>query len=972
MLVCRFWCRAKPPTCAGRRRQQRQHVEHLDVRSMSLRARLLLLVALATLVPAILLGVRFSQNRAAEIDAALTALAVQAGNIAQDLDEKIQGTAQLHFGLSRAGDIEKFNRAGCSAFLSEVLQAYPQYTGILTVSPDGRLVCDSLQTNRDLDLTDRKYFQEALVTADAVTLQPAFGRLTGISVLQIAYPARAASGELKFVLLASLNLKKFTELHRQRISSDITILLVDKDGTVLVAPPDPVWRAGASIANSDMFKSAAEQIGSRPFEVAGIDGRKKFWATAATPAVRDAGLYVMVGVSRENLVAAANRRLDEELAIIGAIALLLFGGVLALGELAIRRQVGRIADMAQKLAAGDLSTRIAPPHPGGELGQLMTELNAAAESLQRQHAAIDDLNQKLRKSRQEEARTKVFLDTVIEHIPLSISVKAPRDFTHDASGWQLMLVNKAYENLAGLSRDELIGRSARELFQAEAADVIVAADADALTSVEPFVNREFPWVSVKNVARVVSSKRVAIRDDTGKAQYLLTVLEDVTEMRRVEGRIAHLAHHDALTGLPNRAAFNACFAATLEKAAAQGDRFTLLSIDLDRFKEANDVYGHAAGDALLQEGARCLQAAAGGAFIARIGGDEFVLIVTDGEQPAAAATIADRLLEAFFDGFLIDGKRIQVGLGIGGAVYPDDGTDAKTLMANADAALYRAKAEPGASVLFFQPEMAVLRQERHDLQRDLRQAIDRNELTLHYQPQFRLTGEPVGFEALARWQCSTRGMVPPGTFIPIAEEYRLIIPLGEWALREACREAASWSRPLTIAVNVSPVQFHHGDLPSLVHSILLETGLAPGRLVLEITEGVLINDFSRAVSILRQLKALGVQIALDDFGKGYSSLSYLHSFAFDRIKIDRAFVSDLERNHHSMAIVRAVIGLGHSLKIPILAEGVETAAQRALLVREGCDEIQGYLTGRPFGIGHYAELIGGPAAGRRRGLGIAS
>ena len=221
-----------------------------------------------------------------------------------------------------------------------------------------------------------------------------------------------------------------------------------------------------------------------------------------------------------------------------------------------------------------------------------------------------------------------------------------------------------------------------------------------------------------------------------------------------------------------------------------------------------------------------------------------------------------------------------------------------------------------------------------------------------------MTGEALGFEALARWPCSKRGMVPPGKFIPIAEEYGLIIPLGEWALREACREASSWTRPLTVAVNVSPIQFHHGDLPRVVHSILLETGLAPARLELEITEGVLINDFSRAVSILCQLKALGVQISLDDFGTGYSSLSYLHSFAFDKIKIDRTFVSDLEHNRHSVAIVRAVIGLGHSLNVPIVAEGVESEHQRAFLMNEGCDQVQGYLTGRPLPIANYHELLG--------------
>jgi EAL domain-containing protein (putative c-di-GMP-specific phosphodiesterase class I) len=279
-------------------------------------------------------------------------------------------------------------------------------------------------------------------------------------------------------------------------------------------------------------------------------------------------------------------------------------------------------------------------------------------------------------------------------------------------------------------------------------------------------------------------------------------------------------------------------------------------------------------------------------------------------------------------------------------------------MINADAALYRAKAEFRGTALFFKPEMSDRLRERRALQENLRSAIDRGELLLHYQPQMKMSGETIGFEALVRWQCPKRGMVSPGTFIPIAEESSLIIPLGEWVLREACREAASWPQPLTIAVNISPIQFRHGDLPRLVHTILLETGIAPGRLELEITEGVLIGDLSRAISNLNRLKSLGVRIAMDDFGTGYSSLSYLQAIRYDKIKIDRVFVCDLETNHHSRAIVHAIIGLGRSLDLPILAEGVETEAQHAFLKQKGCDEVQGYLTGRPLPIADYAKLIG--------------
>jgi EAL domain-containing protein (putative c-di-GMP-specific phosphodiesterase class I) len=267
---------------------------------------------------------------------------------------------------------------------------------------------------------------------------------------------------------------------------------------------------------------------------------------------------------------------------------------------------------------------------------------------------------------------------------------------------------------------------------------------------------------------------------------------------------------------------------------------------------------------------------------------------------------------------------------------------------------------------FFKADMDQQLRERRLLQQELRSAVERNELTLHYQPQARITGKIIGFEALARWRHPQRGIVPPATFIPLAEESGLIVAMGEWIMREACRQAASWPNPLQVAINLSPVQFRHGDLPGLVHSVLLETGLSPARLELEITESVLIGDFSRAVSILRRLKTLGVRIAMDDFGSGYSSLSYLQSFPFDKIKIDQAFISNLGRNPQSATIIRAVIGLARGLELPVLAEGVETNDQLAFLLKESCDEIQGFLVGRPLPIEDYAALTGQPTQGRAR------
>jgi diguanylate cyclase (GGDEF)-like protein len=421
-----------------------------------------------------------------------------------------------------------------------------------------------------------------------------------------------------------------------------------------------------------------------------------------------------------------------------------------------------------------------------------------------------------------------------------------------------------------------------------------------------------------------------------------------------------MAHHDALTDLPNRAAFVEHLAATLTQAETAGNHFAVLCIDLDRFKEVNDVFGHSIGDALLEDVARRLKEAAGDAFLARLGGDEFTVVVAEGSQPSTAEALADRLLDTVADNLEICGQRLRVGLSIGVAIYPADGADAATILANADAALYRAKSEGRATVRFFDADMDKRLRDRRALQHDLRSAIAQGQLVVHYQPQARIGGEIIGFEALVRWHHPTRGIVPPEAFIPLAEESGLIIPIGEWILREACREAASWSQPLQIAINLSSVQFRHGDLAALVHAVLLETGLSANRLELEITESVLIGDFSRALSILRRVKAMGVRIAMDDFGTGYSSLSYLQSFPFDKIKIDRAFISNVDRNPQSAAIIRAVIGLGRGLDLPVVAEGVETKEQLAFLVSEACQEVQGFLIGKPLPIAHYQDIVGHP------------
>jgi len=527
-------------------------------------------------------------------------------------------------------------------------------------------------------------------------------------------------------------------------------------------------------------------------------------------------------------------------------------------------------------------------------------------------------------------------------------------WVYDRDSLKFLAVNEAAIQHYGFSREAFLTMSLLDIRPREDWDKLRQA---AHSSVDTH-RAGVPWRHIKADGTVIEVETYGRSLQYGEQRASLVAIIDVTERKHAELRIGHMARHDALTDLPNRTALDDQFASAIDAAQTSGGTFAILCMDLDRFKEVNDLFGHSVGDAVLREVARRLQAASGDAFLARVGGDEFVAIMSEGGSRSRTEALADRLRTCLHTDIDVVGHSFQLNISIGIAVFPRDGHDTTTLLSNADAALYRAKHDGRGTSRFFTPAMDQQLRDRRALERDLRSAIERGELSLDYQPQSSAGREIIGFEALARWQHPERGSVPPGEFIPIAEESDLIVEIGEWVLREACREAASWPRPLQIAVNVSAVQFRRGNLRHTVHAILLETGLPPDRLELEITEGVLIENVSRTASILRSLKALGVRIALDDFGTGYSSLSYLQSFPLDRIKIDRTFVAKLGRTDGSLAIVRAVIGLAHGLNLPVLAEGVETNDQLAILCREGCDHIQGYLIGRPRPIGTYQTAIG--------------
>jgi diguanylate cyclase (GGDEF)-like protein/PAS domain S-box-containing protein len=551
-------------------------------------------------------------------------------------------------------------------------------------------------------------------------------------------------------------------------------------------------------------------------------------------------------------------------------------------------------------------------------------------------ATIEDITER-RNLEQERDRNYAFLLQIIDHIPTQITVKDMRDQRY-------VLANRVAEAQFGLTRDAIVGKTAFELFPRASADIIATDDARALQSPDGLFMDVAAWQTPGLGRRFITSRRIGIPDQTGETRYIINVVDDVTELRRTDEKIAHLAHYDALTDLPNRVLFREQIERELARTG-RGEQFALLYIDVDEFKGINDSLGHHVGDELLKAvAARIKGCIRDSDLIARLGGDEFAVIQTGVRSTADVVEFVTRIHEAIRQPYECLGHQLSTDASIGIALAPQDGTDLDQLIKNADLAMYGAKADGRRTHRFFEPAMDASAKARLAMEQDLRQALVDGGFEIHYQPLVDLAHNGVtGCEALLRWRHPERGMVSPAEFIPVAEDTGLIVELGEWVLKTACAEAANWPDHVRLAVNVSPVQLKCQTLALKITSALAASGLPASRLELEITEAVLIRDDEAALAILHQLRAIGVRIALDDFGTGYSSLSYLKRFPFDKIKIDRCFVSDVAEVDGSSAIVQAVVNIAASRNMTTTAEGVETEQQREILRTLGCTEMQGYL-----------------------------
>ncbi|MGZ5836329.1 MAG: bifunctional diguanylate cyclase/phosphodiesterase [Xanthobacteraceae bacterium] len=755
----------------------------------------------------------------------------------------------------------------------------------------------------NLDLSNREYFYEHKdADAPAIVIStPTQNRVNGVWTVQFSRRVVGPNGELLGVIFAGADAAFFKEifgsietLHNQKIT------LARSNGAIITEFPGSDEIAGRRIpANSLWYKLVARGGGNfRASDFA--DDEPRLTAVRPLPSYP---LVISVGVTEASAYATWRRRAT----FIGVGTLL----IVICSIFLLRSLIGQIRKlMASEQSLADRKTVLA--QKSAELERANFQFDAALNNITQGVCMFD-----------EHARIVVFNDRYIDMYGLSRDIVKP----------------------GCLLRELIEHRKAVGLF-----------NGDPKEYCEGIIATIRAGETASNLIETTDGRVIyAVQQPMEGGGWVVTH-EDITERKRAEAQTAFIARHDALTGLANRLHLLEKIEEKFALLRRNGDPFTVFAFDLDLFKAVNDSLGHPTGDALLKAVSERLRNCTRDIdTIARLGGDEFVLVQSMADQPRESAIIlANRLLEEIGAPYNIGGHQVVIGTSIGIAIAPNDGDNADELLKNADLALYRVKSEGRNGYRLFEPEMNDEAQSRHVLQADLRAALNRREFELHYQTVFDAkTRVPCGAEALVRWRHPTRGMIPPIQFIQLAEEIGMIAPLGEWILQEACRAAVSWPAEIKLAVNLSAAQFRSHSLVDMVAATLASTGLPPERLELEITESVLLQKNANHLTVLYQLKSLGLSIVLDDFGTGYSSLSYLRMFPFDKIKIDRSFVSELSTRADCAAIVCAVVGLGHGLNIISTAEGVETEEQLRLLRAAGVNQVQGFLLSRP---GRNSEL----------------
>lgn len=845
-----------------------------------------------------------------------------------------QGFLQV---LAALPEIAEGVPARCQARLKTAHLNSQGYANIGVTDGKGTLQCDALNSTPE-NFAYRKWFQEAVRLQHFAVGDYIIGRLSGRPVLVVATPIPQGSPDPSRVVYVAINVDWMERLLAEaKLPAGMKFSVMDGQGVVLARFPRAEGKVGKPSTVAEISKVIRSGGSGGVGQGISADGEERLFAVdRALGSPGGTGVYVSACIPKSQVLAESNRALTRQLAVLGLLTLAIFVFAWFATGIVVQRRIRLLIEAAGLFEHGDLTIRATVGRGAGELNELERAFNDMAASVERAF-------------KQNEKVMQVASESIIVTDSRGIIVK----------------VNAFTDTLFGYQHDELLGQSIQVLVPPHQREAHLREMGHYQDDPEarPMSVRQDLTALCKDGSEIpVNISLGPLVTEEGR--FTIAAVRDIRETKAYEARILHQATHDTLTGLPNRALFHDLLNRAMIQAEREECLLAVVFLDLDGFKNINDTLGHDWGDQLLKQIAHRISAAVRrNDVVARQGGDEFTLLLQGVNHVDDVIAVTRKILTAVSEPVQLRETEFHVTASIGITIFPLDDTDAEHLLRNADTAMYRAKDAGRNGFQFYTAEMNDQAQERLGIETDLRRAIAQHEFVLHYQPQVDIaSGRIIGAEALLRWNHPQKGMIPPIKFIPVAEESGLIVPIGEWVLREACGQMRAWQvaglPPLRIAVNLSARQFREPHLPQLIADIMAESGLKDrGVLEVEITESLLMKNVDVASDMLRQLFDMGVRISVDDFGTGYSSLSYLQRFCLHALKVDQSFVRDISNGADGAVIAGVIVDLAHKLKLNVIAEGVETLAQLHYLQQIGCDEMQGYYFSRPIPALEFEALV---------------